>query len=111
MRVGFISRRTVIFFLITIVSFGVLTWRVWDQEKPCREWKHAHDFGVPDSAPVRQSDGSYVVAFNPCNVWYAMPWIDKVLALVLFSSSAAFLISVTQDFLRWFRRRRSSVRE
>jgi hypothetical protein len=100
-----ISRRTIIFFLIAAASIGILTYRTWEQERPCREWRRAHDFGQPDAAPVRQPDGTVSVTFNPCGFWYEMPWIDKLLAMIGFSASVAFVISLVQDIVRWFKSR------
>ena len=101
-----ISKRTIIFFLIAVASLGVLAYRTWELERPCREWKHSHDFGQSDPTPIRQADGTYIVTFNPCGLWYEMPWIDKVLALIGFSATVAFVISIIQDLVRWIKRRR-----
>jgi hypothetical protein len=100
-----ISRRTIIFFLIAAASIGILTYRTWEQERPCREWRRAHDFGQPDPAPVRQPDGTVSVTFNPCDLWYDISWIDKLLFLTGFSASVAFVISLVQDIVRWVKQR------
>jgi hypothetical protein len=100
-----ISRRTIVFFLIAAASIGFLPYRIWEQERPCREWRRVHDFGQTDPAPVRQPDGTVNATFNPCNLWYDMPWIDKLLVLTGFSASVAFVISLIQDIVRWFKRR------
>jgi hypothetical protein len=101
-----ISRRTVIFFLIAAVSFGILTYRMWEQERPCREWKHSHPLGQPEPAPIQQPDGTVSITINPCDLWYDMfSWIDKLLGLTGFFASIAFVISLVQDLVRWFRRR------
>jgi hypothetical protein len=102
-----ISRRTILFFLIAMACFSVLTYRTWEQERPCREWKHNHGAGQPEPAPVQQPDGSFSVTFNPCSLWHAMAWLDKALALVGFASSVAFIVSLIQDVLIWQRKRRS----
>jgi hypothetical protein len=100
-----ISWRTIVLFLVAAASIGILTYRNWERERPCREWRRAHDFGQPDPAPVRQPDGTVSVTFNPCNLWYDMPWIDKLLVLTGFSASVAFVISLVQDIVCWFKRR------
>jgi hypothetical protein len=104
-----ISRRTILFFLIAMTCFSVLTYRTWEQERPCREWKHNHAAGQAEPAPVRQPDGSFSVTLNPCNLWYAMAWLDRALALIGFASSVAFIISLIQDVLIWQRKRRSLI--
>jgi len=100
-----ISRRTIIFFLIAATSFGILTYRAWDENRPCREWRHAHPSDQPD-APVQQQDGTSTFSFNPCALWYAMPPIDFLLAWTGFAASVAFIASLIQDLIRWFKRRR-----
>src|SRR5277367_3371711 len=105
-----ISRRTILFFLIAIACVGVLRYRTWEQERPCREWKHNRQGGQPEPAPVQQPDGSFSVTFNPCNLWYAMAWLDKALALFGFASGVAFIISLTEDALIWHRKRRSLMK-
>jgi hypothetical protein len=104
-----ISRRTIVFFLIAMTCFSVLTYRTWERERPCRECKHNHGADQAESAPVQQPDGSFSVTFNPCNLWYAMAWLDQALALVGFASSVAFIISLIQDVLIWQRKRRSLI--
>jgi hypothetical protein len=98
-----ISRRTIIFFLIFVTSFAILTYRRWEQERPCREWK-AHHFGQPEPAPIRQPDGTVSVTLNPCGLWYAMPLVDMLLVLTGFSAGVAFVTSLIQDIVRWFKR-------
>lgn len=100
-----ISRRTILFFIIAVTCFGILMARTWEQERPCREWKSVQPQVEVRSSPVSQEDGSVSVAFNPCNVWYELPWLDKSLALGGFAASVAFVISLIQDLARWFRRR------
>ena len=100
-----ISRRTIIFFLIAAASIGLLAYRTWEQERPCREWRRSHDFRQSDPAPVRQPDGTVSITFNPCNLWYGMFWIDKLIVLIGFSASVAFVISLVQDIVCWFKRR------
>ena len=34
-----ISRRTTLFLAIALVCFGILEYRTWEQELPCRDWK------------------------------------------------------------------------
>jgi hypothetical protein len=101
-----ISRRTIVFFVISIVCFGILKYRTWEQDRPCREWQRNHAQGQTDPPPVQQPDGSTEVAFNPCFMWREMPVIDKLLVLGGFVSSVAFVVSLIQDFVWWLRRRR-----
>ena len=71
--------------------------------------KHNHAAGQAEPAAVQQPGGSISVTFNPCNLWYAMAWLDQALALVGFASSVAFIISLIQDVLIWQRKRRSLI--
>jgi hypothetical protein len=104
-----ISRRTILFFSIAMTCFSALTYRTWEQERRCREWKHNRAVGQAEPAPVQRPDGIFSVAFNPCNLWYAMAWLDRALALVGFASSVAFIISFMQDVLIWQKKRRSLI--
>lgn len=105
-----ISRRTTIFFSIAMACFSVLRYRTWEQERPCREWKHNHVAGQAEPAPVQQPDGSFAATFVPCNLWHAMAWLDKALVLLGFASSVAFIISLIQDVLVWQKKRRRLIK-
>jgi hypothetical protein len=87
---------------VTLAAFGVLEYRTWEQQRPCRAWKSSHD---PGQSLAQEPDG--VISFDPCNLWREMPWIDKALALIGFSSSVAFLVSLIQDVVPWWVRRRN----
>jgi hypothetical protein len=102
-----ISRRTIIFLLLAVACFGILTYRGWEQQRPCREWQHSHAQGQVEPPPVQQPDGSIEVPFNPCYIWSEMPLIDKALALSGLAASVAFIISLLQDLARWLRTRRA----
>ncbi len=99
-----ISRRTITFLLIALACFGVLTYRTWEQERPCREWRLHQGARQPETAPVLQPDGSFSIAFNPCYEWREMAWQDKTIALVGFAASVAFIISLLQDLLIWWKK-------
>ena len=98
-----ISRRTIFFFLLAVACAGVLKYRTWEQDRPCREWKHHHSLSEPEPAPIKQPDGSFTVTLNPCDFTYEMPWIDRLLVLCGFASAVAFAISLTQDLIRWLK--------
>jgi hypothetical protein len=100
-----ISSRTILFFLFAVACFSILKYRTWEQDRPCREWKQKHAAATPASDFVRQADGSFSASFNPCNFNYSMAWLDRALGFVGFAATVAFVISLTQDVIRWRKRR------
>jgi hypothetical protein len=102
-----ISRRTIIFLLIAVTFFGVLAYRGWEQQRPCREWQHNHAKDQAEPPPVKQPDGGIEVSFNPCYIWSETPLIDKILALTGLAAGVASIVSLLQDVTRWLRKKRA----
>ena len=100
-----ISRRTILFFLVTVICVGVLEYRTRELFRPCREWKQHHSLSAPEPAPSQQPDGSIAVTFNPCDFLPETSLVDRLVALLGFVSAIAFIISLIQDVMRRLNRK------
>lgn len=99
-----VSRRTIILFSLAVASFAILINRTWEQKRPCREWRDSQKYH-PSKAALNQQPDTPVV-LDPCSLWIReMPWIDKLLAFLVFSSTVAFMISLIQDVVHYLQRR------
>jgi hypothetical protein len=105
-----ISRRTIIFLLIAVTCCGVLAYRGWEQQRPCREWQRNHAKDHAEAPPVKQPDGSIEVSFNPCYIWSETTLIDRILALTGLAAGVASIVSLLQDVTRWLRKQRALKR-
>ena len=105
LRGQMISRRTILFFLVAVLCVGVIKYQTWEQDRPCREWKHHHSLNEPDPAPIKQPDGNFTVTMTPCDFFPETSLADRLVALLGFASAVAFIISLIQDLLRWLKRR------
>ena len=100
-----ISRRTLLFFLVAVIAVGVFEYRTRELFRPCREWKHHHSLSEPAPAPVQQPDGSFTATLNPCNFQPEASVFDRLVALLGFVFAIAFVTSLSQDLIRWVKRR------
>src|ERR1017187_10322772 len=100
-----ISRRTIIFFFLSLAFCGLAAFRARQYDRPCREWKLTHPSSQSEPTNTQQSDGTTTVSFGPCDLAPETSPIDKVIALLAFVSLVAFWILLLQDIVRGVRRR------
>lgn len=99
-----ISRRTIIFFVLSVALCGVLAYQAREEQRPCREWKQTHP-NYTDPPAQRQPDGTYTVSFNPCDLLIETTVFEKVVALSAFATVVAFWFLLVRDIVRGVRRR------
>ena len=94
-----ISRRTLIWFVLLLLSSAALWLHNYQEGKPCREWKKAHVNAPPTVESTNEAD----VSFSPCDVmWKSMPLWVKICTLTWLISFVAFIKCLVVDLYRWF---------
>ena len=109
-----ISRATVVWFVLFVLSTLLLLGMQWEWSRPCREWKAAHPnihAAYDDTAGWREPDGTYVAAINPCTtwLWQSLPLPVKLCSLGWLVSLIGFLRSFVGDIVRYRRNRRREL--
>jgi len=105
---GIISRRTIIWFLLLVASWGFLAYRAWVEEKPCRDWQKEVHQPATVQPELQQHDGEMSFVADPCTLWSPTPVIDKLAALAGLISVVGFATSLIKDIFLWIRLRRSA---
>lgn len=94
-----ISRRTILWFVLLLLSSAALWLHNYQEAKPCREWKKTH----LNARPMVESTNEAEVSFSPCDLmWESMPLWVKVSALTWLISFVAFIKCLVGDLYRWF---------
>ena len=99
-----ITRRTTIFFVLSIVLCGVVAYQARQEARPCREWKQAHPNYVEPPAQ-REPDGSLIVWFSPCDVLSESTVFERVTVFSAFAIVVTFWILLLRDIVRALKKR------
>jgi hypothetical protein len=102
-----ISRRTIFWFVLLLLSSAALWVHNYQESRPCREWKKAH----LNAQPTAENTNEGEVSFSPCDVmWESMPLWVRVCALTWLISFVAFIKCLVVDLYRWFSLQRQKRR-
>src|ERR1017187_4995048 len=99
-----ISRRTIVFFVLSVALCGVLAYQAREEQRPCREFRQTHP-NYTDPPAQRQPDGTYTVWMNPCDFLIEPTVFEKVVALSAFVAVVAFCTMLAVDIGRGLKRR------
>jgi hypothetical protein len=99
-----ISRRTIVFFVLSAALCGVLAYQAREEQRPCREFRQKHPNYI-DPPAQRQPDGTYTVSFNTCDFLIEPTAFEKVVALSAFVTVVAFCAMLAVDIGRGVKRR------
>ena len=98
-----ISRYTVIWLTLAVISAGYLTYRIYDFRHACLEQIQAHG---KRASPQADSRDTVTLNFDPCELHSPTPVTERVFALILVVSTPVFLGSLIRDLFRRLRQRR-----
>ncbi len=91
----FVSKRTWVFLVLTLFFVCLSEYCIW--RTGC---------GPSWLPKVHAQEVAFGFAPDPCQVWRAMPLLDKLAAFGMFVFGMAFLISFVDDVVAWYRRRK-----
>jgi hypothetical protein len=102
-----ISQRTIIWFVLLVLSSAALWLHTYQEGKPCREWKKTR---LNASTAAGTGDAAEA-SFTPCDLmWGTLPLWVRVCAVTWLISLVAFIKCLLVDLYRWFSMRRQKRR-
>jgi hypothetical protein len=104
-----ISRQTLIWFLIAVISTAIAAYRAWDEHHACEESVRAHTSHLPIPQSTIAPDQTSFVDFDPCGGLQSMSVMDELIALLSFASIVGTILSFLQDLVRWRKRRKQNT--
>jgi hypothetical protein len=107
MSMKIISRRTVTWFAIAVMSIAYLTYRALEFQPTCRNYVRVHPYRANPSKPKRKPDDTVLVNFDTCSYEDPAPVDEAVVTLIAVVSAPVFLGPLFQDSFRWRRRKRA----
>lgn len=107
---GFISRKTIVWFLLLLSFTAALSVYGYREGTPCRAWKAAHPGQDPQGQTSKETGEQIVVSFNPCTLWSSPPAGQQPCALGWLISLIGFFGSLGGDVIRFGKMRRERRR-
>jgi hypothetical protein len=98
-----ISRRSIVYFAIALISTAILTYRVSSFQRTCHQYMRAHQVRAEHPELPKQSpkpDSPKLVDFDPCSYEDPSSVFDRVLLLIALTSVPVSVASLIRDRVR-----------
>jgi len=98
-----LSRRTVNWLALVVISVAYLTYRIPEFQRSCSEYVQTHRYRPSASEPFQSkadSNGSTFVGLDPCSYEDPSPVDERVVTLIAVISVPVFFGSLIRDLLR-----------
>ena len=103
-----LSRRTIIWLVIALISTAILTYRVMDFQRTCRAYGAAHTYKANKAEPPSKPEDTVYFNYDPCAYEDPSPIDEKILTLIAIVSVPVSLVRSIRDLYGHSKRKQGS---